>query len=85
MALNVGDDYDYETDIDDNTFFGYITHGQTVNILFVDEYDSAQFLAPLVMNNSPFLTLFALGQGPRYYTVTNSTVYSQGIKISRML
>ena len=85
VALNVGDDCDYETDIDDNTFFGYLTHGQAVNILFVDEYDSAQFLAPLVMNNSPFLTLFALGQGPRYYTVTNSTVYSQGIKISRMM
>ena len=82
-ALTVGASVEYETDIEDNTIFNYLNKGRPIIIKLVDELNSTNYVAQLVMNNSPFITFYSLGNGPIYCTVTNSTLYTSGLKFTR--
>ena len=83
--LTVGQDIDYETDIDSITFLGQLSYGEFIMLRFKDEQGFSQGTAILNGTGGPaVIMLYESGVGPAWFKVGNNSTYTNGLNLERL-
>lgn len=85
LSLTVGQDSDYETDIDAGAFFADLSNGKIISLRFKDEQGFSQGSAILNGTGGPaVIMLYASGVGPAWFRVGNNSTYTTGLNLERL-
>ena len=85
LNLTVGQDSDYETDLDSTDIFNLLSKGIVVSLRFVDDDDNWQNTAIVNGSGSPaVIMLYATGSGPCWFKLGNNSTYTTGLNIERL-
>lgn len=85
LNLTVGQDSDYETDMDSTDIFNLLSKGIVVSLKFVDDDDNWQNTAIVNGSGSPaVIMLYATGTGACWFKLGNNSTYTTGLNIERL-
>lgn len=85
LNLTVGQDSDYETDIDFAEIANLLSKGMIVSLKFVDEDDYWQHTAVVNGSGSPaVIMLYETGTGPAWFKLGNNSTYTDGVNLERL-
>ena len=85
LNLTVGQDSDYETDMDSTDIFNLLSKGIIVSLKFVDDDDNWQNTAIVNGSGSPaVIMLYATGSGACWFKLGNNSTYTTGLNIERL-
>lgn len=85
LSLTVGQNSDYETDVDAAAIFAKLNYGEFVTLHFVDEDQFNQGSAVVNGTGGPaVIMLYESGVGPAYFRLGNNSTYTNGINLERL-
>lgn len=85
LSLTVGQDFDYESDIDASAIFAKLNYGEFMMFHMVDEDQFNQGSAIINGTGGPaVIMLYENGVGPAYFRLGNNTTYTTGINLYRL-
>ena len=85
LSLTVGQDSDYETDVDAANIFGKLNYGEFVMLHFVDEDHFSQGSAIVNGSGGPaVIMLYENGVGPAWFQLGNNSTYTNGVNLERL-
>ena len=85
LDLTVGQDIDYETDVDSVTFLGQLSYGEFIMLRFKDEQGFSQGTAILNGTGGPaVIMMYEGGVGPAYFQIGNNSTYTNGLNLKRL-
>lgn len=85
LDLTVGQDSDYESDIDASDIFAHLNHGEFISIHFKDEDGFSQGSAIVNGSGGPaVIMLYESGTGPAWFKVGNNSTYTNGLNLERL-
>lgn len=85
LDLTVGQDSDYETDIDAAEIFNWLNKGEIVSLHFKDEQGFSQGSAVINGSGGPaVIMLYESGTGPAWFKLGNNSTYTDGVNLERL-
>lgn len=85
LDLTVGQNSDYESDIDASDIIGWLNSGNIVSIHFKDEDNVSQGSAIINGTGGPaVIMIYASGTGPCYFRLGNNSTYTTGVNLERL-
>lgn len=85
LNLTIGQDSDYETDLDFADIANLLSKGKIVSLKFVDEDDYWQHTALVNGSGSPaVIMLYETGTGPAWFKLGNNSTYIDGVNLERL-
>ena len=85
LSLTVGQDSDYESDVDAADIFAKLNYGEFLMIHMVDEDQFNQGSAIVNGSGGPaVIMLYENGVGPAYFRIGNNSTYTKGINLYRL-
>ena len=85
LNLTVGQDSDYETDLDFGDIINLLSKGMLVSLKFIDDDSYWQKTAVVNGSGSPaVIMLYETGTGPAWFKLGNNSTYTDGINLERL-